>query len=105
VEVSPQLFAICVAVGAAVNALWLDVRYPGLAPVGLCKRFLLHLAAAAIALKIAVPAGMHYTAGLETTSGRLLAVFGFGFPGLVYAFLVALWSLKLVHASRGGGIR
>jgi hypothetical protein len=76
-----------------------------MAPVGLCRRFLIHLAALAVALKIAVPSGMHFAAGLETTSGRLLAVFGFGFPGLVYAFLVALWTLKLVHATRGSGIR
>jgi hypothetical protein len=101
VAVSPQLVTILIALGAASIALWVDVRFPRLGPAGIRPQFVLHLLACGLILKVLVPTGLGVTAGTGTVPGTLLGVFGIAFPGLVYAFLVTVWVLKLVqHAAR-----
>jgi hypothetical protein len=80
-------FGMVLACGAALIALWLHVRLPNLAPEGL-PRHLLH-AGIALALMQLIP-----------SSGDLVwfafvVVFAVALPVLVYAFLVAIWVIRL----------
>ena len=102
---SPQLVTILIALGAAAIAVWVDVRFPRLAPAGIQPRFILHVIACGIVLKLLVPSGLAVTAGVGTVSATLLGVFGIAFPGLVYSFLVTVWILKLVQSAASSSIR
>ena len=102
---SPQLVTILIALGAAVIAVWLDVRFPRLAPAGIQPRFIIHVIACGLVLKLLVPSALSFTSGVGTVSATLLGVFGIAFPGLVYAFLVTVWILKLVQNAASSSIR
>lgn len=82
-----QLFAAAFVSGAALLALWLDVRYPGLAPRSLRNRLLAALVAGAI---LSVPAP-------PATFVTLLAVY---LPVLAFGFLAMLWLLRLLAERR-----
>jgi hypothetical protein len=89
---SVQLFVAALAVGAAVLALWLHVRFPQLAPA-CALRTIAHLALAGTVLFFFVPDG----------DGSAPAAFSAAFlivlPGLVYAFLASIWMLRVLQAA------
>lgn len=82
-----------ICIGAAVIALWIDVRFPGIAPRALLG-FVAHASLAIGAGKLLVPAGMNALLEVESAVLALVAVFGVAFPVLMYAFLVAVWTIK-----------
>lgn len=89
----PATFALAVAVGAAVLALWLDTRFPALAPEGLPRR-LLALGVGCVVMQGAPTlfAGVLGT-GLQPTL-RSLAALGVLLPALTIGFLTAVWLLR-----------
>lgn len=93
-------FIICIAVGSAAVALWINVRFPKLMPWKL-GRLLMHLVIAFVGVYAVGPA-----MGIVTESGipaaRLASVFAVGFPLLVYEFLVGAWLIRLAQATAGG---
>lgn len=92
-------FAVCFLVGAAVVAVWLDVRFPRLAP-GSLKATLVHVGVTIVAAQIVLPFSFHALQGSRMLT--LVALFGVAFPILTYSLLVAVWVLKLVaNAARG----
>jgi hypothetical protein len=103
--VSPELLTIFIALGAAVIAVWVHARFPKLAPESLQLRFFVHVAGCAIVLKVLVPSGLGFTAGLGTVAANLFGLFGLVLPALVYTFLVTVWILKLVQNAAGSSIR
>jgi hypothetical protein len=85
------LMLICL--GAAAIALWIDVRFPGIAPRALVG-IVVHVFLALGVGKLVVPAGMDALLEAGSASLALVAVFGIAFPALMYAFLVAVWTIK-----------
>jgi hypothetical protein len=87
-----------VAVGGAITAAWIHMRFPWFAPETLAGRAL-HLAAAVAWLLVAPPL-MQLVPGAETDPGSatvaLLAIF---YPALVYTFLSAIWLARTVQQS------
>ncbi len=87
---SNATYALILVSGAALLALWLDVRLPTLAPAGL-RAIVLH---AALALGV-----VHLIPGdAASPAGVYLALFGIALPALIYVFLVAIWFIR--HAQR-----
>lgn len=87
----PTLLTVT-AIGAAVLALWFHVRWPGLAPSSFGRSVVLLLAAFA-ALQIGVVA---LDTAVAISSGAAVAAFvGVIVPVLSFAFLAALWLMKL----------
>lgn len=87
---SNGLFVLAVAVGAALLAVWIEVRFPSFGP----ERFggtMLHSGIAFVMLKLSVN-GADIT--LSTTLLLLL-------PALVYALLCTLWMLRLTQTALG----
>ena len=82
----PAAFMIALVVGAALLALWTDLRFPGLGPRSITAR-LVNAGLASLAL-VVTPVPSH--------SGwlQLLAVLGLFLPALGYAFLAGLWLLR-----------
>jgi hypothetical protein len=96
-----EMFILCIAIGSAVIALWLDVRFPKLMP-GDLKKMLVHIVAAFLVV-YAVPPVMDAVARAHVPSPNLASVFLVAFPVLIYEFLVGAWLIKLAQASGKGG--
>jgi hypothetical protein len=91
--VTPQLFVLFLALGAALIAIWIDFRLPRLAPANLRATFV-HAAAAFVALAIAPLAADSVFSPSASFLVRLAALLGIVFPVLVYAFLALGWLMK-----------
>jgi hypothetical protein len=86
-------FAFTLVTGAAVLAVWLDLRLESWRPVSPPTRVVHALAAYAV-LRVTA-AGAHGLAGSSAPAARTLAVlFLVILPGLVYAFLAGLWLMR-----------
>jgi hypothetical protein len=86
-------FAAALTVGAALIAMWLDVRLEGRRPASLLRRAC-HLAAGVAILQVA-SAGLRYALGADPSDLRQFAVvFVVLLPSIVYAFLSGLWLMR-----------
>jgi len=86
-------FVVFLAVGAALLALWVDVRWERWRP-GSPTRRMAHSFAAYAVLRLVSVATVHL-AGAGAPLGQRLAVLLLLFaPGLVYAFLAGLWVMR-----------
>jgi hypothetical protein len=102
---SIQGFVMAEAVGAALLALWLVVRYPGVGPTT--------FRGGAIQIGASVQMGVSVLAGwalapvttMVVGSGVPLAVFLAAFlvvlPGLIYIFLAWAWMVKVLQGAMG----
>ena len=84
---SIAVFGIALVVSAALVALWLDARVPKLATAEL-QSIIGHAILAILLLKLVPAAG-------DTLVGTWLVLFGALLPALVYAFSVAIWSIRM----------
>ena len=95
-EMSSVQLGVAVLVGAAGLALWLDVRLGDRCPHSIVK-VLIHGAAAALAVRLVAalaPQLIDPASRVRTAVVLCLLVL----PGWMYAFLVSLWTLKLVRS-------
>ena len=90
---SPALFLFLLALGAAVIAVWIDLRFPGLAPETLRANFV-HAAVAFVALTIVPVVIDPMFSNGQSLIVQLVALFGILFAVLVYAFLALAWLVK-----------
>jgi hypothetical protein len=90
---SPYLFGVFFLFGCGLLTLWVDTRFPGLAPKDLA-RTMIHIGAAAGIATFALPIGM--AIALERNS-PLAAIFCFALPVLVYLLATSLWLMKLLQ--------
>jgi hypothetical protein len=91
--VSPEIFAVTLAVGAALLALWTIVRFTGFGPktviwaVG-------HVIAACVLLHVLLPTAMDAIGASGLPVATYLSVFGVALPLLIYAFLSGGWMMR-----------
>lgn len=90
---SVQAFAAFFLLGSGAVALWLDVRFPGIAPPNLGRALLRTIIALALSQFLFPPA---WEAAL-TRSPALVAVFSVAFPCLTLVLLCAIWSIRLLQ--------
>lgn len=92
-SVAAGVFVNALAIGAAVTALWVDVRMSDSRPQSLGRR-LAHAFLAFVALNLASAVVVRFAqpdAGTLQRAGAILFVF---LPGLLYAFLAGIWLLR-----------
>jgi hypothetical protein len=87
---SMPAFVVCYVAGAALLALWVDVRFPGLRPTGWLR---LGVAIGAVML-----ADELCTRFLHTDPA-IVGVMGVGFPVIAVTMLVCLWALRAIRAA------
>jgi hypothetical protein len=88
-------FLVALALGAAVIAVWIHVRFEHLAPEDF-RGALIHCGVALGAGWFFVPA---LITGLTAAGiNPMLVLFGLALPSLVYLFLAALWLLRETQA-------
>ena len=100
---SAGLVTAAIGLGAAAIALWIDVRFPRLAPRDMGKA-VLHVVVSIGAGYAMGPAIQALTA-TEDPRMTMLAVFGGGLPAVVYCLLAGLWMIKVAQQLLGGYLR
>ncbi|HET9325034.1 MAG TPA: hypothetical protein VFO03_14245 [Gaiellaceae bacterium] len=100
---SSGLVTLLIGVGAGAIALWIDVRFPRLAPDEILKA-VLHVAAA-LALGYAIGPALERLFAADDAVVVLVGVFGVAFPSIVYCFLTAIWFIKLAQRAMGAHLR
>jgi hypothetical protein len=90
-----------IALGAGAIALWIDARFPRLAPEQI-QSALLHVGAALLVGALVVPPAMAFVISLQTTLSTLVSIFAIGFPSIVYSLLAGVWIIKLSTGVIGG---
>ena len=95
--VDPQVFGIFFLLGTAAIALWVDVRFPTIAPAD--------LRGAMLRAGIAMAAGWVLFPPMWDAVSRgsvLVALFAVAFPCLAYTLLSAVWAIKKLQAAMHG---
>lgn len=94
-------FLIGFVAASGLLALWFLRRLPGFAPAG-ATGALAHIGASAVMIPLGVAPGI--ALGLESgsTAGLLLGVLAVALPPLTYAFLAALWAIRVAQSAMPG---
>ena len=90
------VFAVLFVLGAGMLAVWVDARFPKLAP-GDLRTAVLHLGGGLVANSIAAPVISGLVAGTHLPGARLVAVVGIALPALAYVALAVFWIAKLLQ--------
>ena len=96
-------FAVFFVLIAALMALWVDARFPGLAPKELMPAAF-RLAAAFVLAHVAIPAVKYVLAPLDETA-RAGVVIAVGFAAMTLLMLASLWLIRLAQGLLGGRFR
>jgi hypothetical protein len=87
------MFATLYMTGAALLAVWFDMRFPGARPASWMRL--------GIAVGIAMALDNVCTASLHVAP-RLVAVMGVVLPAIAITFLVSIWMLRMLRAQMPG---
>lgn len=87
------MFATLYMTGAALLAVWFDMRFPGARPASWMRL--------GIAVGIAMALDDVCTASLHVAP-RLVAVMGVVLPAIAITFLVSIWMLRMLRAQMPG---
>ena len=92
---SVEVFAIVFLLGASAIALWVDARFPGIAPPSLRRALLRTLIAIGVS-RVVFPPAWH-----EALSHThvLVAIFSVAFPCVTLVFLCGIWSIRQLQAT------
>ncbi len=98
---SVGMFLVVFAVVAGVLALWVDYRFPSLAPETLGRAFI-HVGVSLLCTHLLVRFGLGVVLADASAMTRFAAVFVVALPVLAYAFLSGFWILKVMHRTMRG---
>jgi hypothetical protein len=101
--VNVGLVTAFIGLGAGAIALWIDTRFPRLAPNEVAKA-VLHVVASLAVAHTTGPA-VQALAASDDPRIVLLGVFAVAFPSVVYCLLAGLWVIKLVQGMLSGLLR
>jgi hypothetical protein len=91
---SVETVLLVFATSAAVLALWIDYRFPGLAPSDLTAALIRVVAALALGYLVAPALGRLVAAGVPTG----VALLTLALPALVLVFLAVVWMFRVLQA-------
>jgi hypothetical protein len=90
---STALFATLYMTGAALLAVWFDIRFPGVRPASWLRL--------GIAVGVAMALDDVCTASLHMAP-RLVAMIGVALPAIALTFLVSIWMLRMLRSQMPG---
>jgi hypothetical protein len=92
---SIPVLLVAFAVGAGLLALWIDVRFPALAPE--LRVAVMHVGVTIVLGQLLVPllGKANFTKG---PAGVMMLLFLIALPALIYCFLTSVWLLKNLQA-------
>ncbi len=90
-------FLVALALGAGAIALWINNRFPGLAPGRMVVAFI-HVGVAMVIGMALVPAVDAFIQGNVSPVMRAVVItFVVGLPALVYALLTSIWVILIAQ--------
>jgi hypothetical protein len=87
------MFATLYMSGAALLAVWFDLRFPGVRPASWLRL--------GIAVGVAMALDDVCTASLHVAP-RLVAMIGVALPAIALTFLVSIWMLRMLRSKMPG---
>ena len=92
-----MVLLVSFALGAAALALWIQTRFPKLAPENMA-RTLIHVGVSIVVAQLIVPllGGAVEDGGI---AGLFTLLFLIALPALVYCFLASIWALLLLQGA------
>ena len=92
-------FLIALALGAGAIALWINFRFPGLAPEGV-RTAVIHVGVAMVVGMLVVPAIDEMVTGNVSPIVRAVVItFLVGLPALIYALLASIWVILIAQGA------
>ena len=95
---SLQAFMLMLCGGAALLALWIDIRFPRFSPPDVMRAVMRVIAAFAVGYLITPVLTLALGAGLSPAAALMLLVL----PALVLFFLAAIWMMRALQAMLPG---
>lgn len=95
---SGSTFLIALTLGAGALALWINARFPNIAPSEI-KSAVLHVGAALLVGQALVPLSSSLLPEMSTVARALIMIFLIGLPALVYSLLSSIWIIRLAQAA------
>jgi|tagenome__1003787_1003787.scaffolds.fasta_scaffold19353846_2 ABC-type dipeptide/oligopeptide/nickel transport system permease component len=87
---STAAFMAAYLAGAALLAMWVDLRYPNIRPSGWGR----------LGISVAATLAVNDVCGALLTAGpRLFSVMGLALPAITLTFLVCIWLLRMMRAA------
>jgi hypothetical protein len=94
-------FLAVLTLGAGLLALWINSRFPKLAPERIWTA-VVHVLAALLAGQVLVPTLSHAVPDVGPAAQALLITFAIGLPALVYALLASIWVIRIAQGAMLG---
>jgi hypothetical protein len=91
-------FLTALTLGAGALALWINFRFPNLAPEGIW-RAVIHVGAAILAGQVLLPGLLPLIPETNPVVRALVITFLLGLPVLVYALLASIWVIRLAQGA------
>jgi hypothetical protein len=91
-------FLAVLTLGAGLLALWINFRFPKLAPEGL-RTAVVHVGGAILAGQVVVPIVGDAMPELSPAAQAFLITFALGLPALVYALLASIWVIRIAQGA------
>ena len=91
-------FLIALTLGAGALALWINFRFPGIAPAEI-KTAVIHVGAALLVGQAVVPFVHAMLPDMSAVLQALIMTFLIGLPALVYSLLSSIWIIRLAQAA------
>jgi hypothetical protein len=97
-QLTVHQFLMVLTLGAGVIALWINFRFPKLAP-GELKIAVIHVGAAILAGQVLLPGLNQAVPDLTPVARALVITFVLGLPVLVYALLASIWVIRIAQGA------
>jgi len=92
-------FLVALALGAGAIALWINNRFPGIAPARMVVAFV-HVGIAMVIGMALVPAIDGFVeASVSPLTRAIVITFVVGLPALVYALLTSIWVILIAQGA------
>jgi hypothetical protein len=91
-------FLMVLTLGAGVIALWINFRFPKIAPEGIWTAAV-HVGAAILFGQVLLPGLNDVVPDLPPVMRALVITFLLGLPALVYALLASIWVIRIAQGA------
>jgi hypothetical protein len=91
-------FLIALTLGAGAIALWINFRFPKLAPESI-RKAVIHVGGALLVGQVVLPVLHSLIPDVSPVVRALITTFVLGLPALVYALLSSIWVIRIAQGA------
>jgi len=91
-------FLMVLTLGAGALALWINARFPKLAPEGI-RPAIIHVGAAILVGQVVLPGLLRLMPDTNPVVRALVITFLLGLPALIYALLASIWVIRIAQGA------